>query len=384
MSQENTTVAFGVTVWGRGVLNGHFDGIGVYTREIYLALKALTVSLNITIEPAGFGKATLVNGETVHCLESRFVTHVLKSLFFKKRIDCKKIGLSPALFHATDHLIPVIKGVPVVATVMDIIPFLHPEWVSSEKRWLKNWLFKRTILSADHVITISEYSKQDLIHHFGMPPDKISVTSLGVNPAYFERIDEVQKQGVLDQYGLQAGFFLFVGTLQPRKNLEKLLEAHALLPEAYQKAHPVIIVGSVGWRVEALVEQIAQCEKNGTAKWLTYLPEDSVKCLLQSAQALLFVSLYEGFGLPMLEAFASMCPVIASNTTSIPEVAGDAAYLVDPQDVQAISKAMQLFIETPELCRRLREKGLERARLYSWERCARETLAVYLRMLESH
>ena len=182
---------------------------------------------------------------------------------------------------------------------------------------------------------------------------------------------------VLQRYALSVGFFLFIGTLQPRKNLDKLLDAHAQLPLQVQKEHPLVIVGRVGWGVDALLVRIRQLAQKGCVRWLDYVPEDEVMALLQSACALTFVSLYEGFGLPILEAFAAGCPVIASNTTSIPEVAGDAALLVDPGAALQMANAMMRIIEDPAFVQTLKEKGLKRAALFTWDAVARATRAVY-------
>jgi alpha-1,3-rhamnosyl/mannosyltransferase len=287
------------------------------------------------------------------------------------------------IFHATDHQIPQIKGVPVVATVMDLIPQLHPEWIKQDLRSVKSWLFTQSIRTADHIITISEHSKRDMVEHLGLSPDRVSVTPLGVDPIYFERIETPQRDAVLDQYNLKPGFFLFIGTLQPRKNLPRILEAFQSLPDDVRKAHPLIVVGRDGWNNEELIPQLRALEQRGEGRWLSYLPQDEVMALMQSAGALVFASLYEGFGLPVIEAFAAQCPVIASNTTSLPEVTGDAAWSVDPMDPASIAAAMQDVLTQAEVRAQKIEKGLERAKHYSWQECARKTLAVYEKVLAS-
>jgi alpha-1,3-rhamnosyl/mannosyltransferase len=376
MTQDLQRLGFGVSAWSRGVLQGgHLDGIGIYTQALHDAL--LRRMAQTQVIPYAFGEhLPLLPCGTPISLTKRMSAHFLKAMLFRQRLTC-----SVDLFHATDHHIPLLKDVPVVATVMDIIPFLHPEWVSTRLRSAKNWLFKQTILSADHLITISEYSKQDLVTHFGLSPERISVTPLGVEADYFEPIATVKRQAVLQQYQLSPGFFLFIGTLQPRKNIETLLRAHAQLPLALQKRHPVVIVGRYGWGVEHLLPTLKQLEEKGTVRWLNYLPKEHAMALLQSARALMFLSLYEGFGLPVLEAFAARCPVIASNTTSLPEVAHDAALSVNPLDDVAVMHAMSQLIEDDVLVDSLKEKGHARAALFSWDACADETWSAYQRVL---
>jgi glycosyltransferase involved in cell wall biosynthesis len=373
-------IGYGVTVWDKGIQRGHFDGIGVYTRELFHALQPLLTD-QTTLLPMGFGVSEHIEGLRSHVLAPQYEQHVMKAILLRNRISCRKHEPMPALFHATDHHIPMLKEVPVVATLMDIIPFLHPEWVSTGRRAIKNWFFKQVITSADHLITISEHSKRDIVRYFGFPEQHISVTPLGVNQRYFETVPDEYKAQVLAQHGLKPGFFLFIGTLQPRKNLNTLLDAHACLPATLQKKHPLVVVGQLGWNVDGLLKRVEHLAHEGKVTWLKFLPQDQVHALLQAAQALVFVSLYEGFGLPVLEAFAAHCPVIASDSTSIPEVAGDAACLVNPTDKRAISDAMIQLIKAQDYREALIEKGVERATLYSWDRCARNTLGVYKKFL---
>jgi alpha-1,3-rhamnosyl/mannosyltransferase len=264
---------------------------------------------------------------------------------------------------------------------MDVIPMLHPEWIKNDLRSLKSWLFNTAVRKADHIITISEHSKQDMVEHLGMAPERISVTPLGVDPIYFERIDPNMRAAVLEKHGINAGFFLFIGTLQPRKNLPRILRAFEQLSPELRKAHPLIIVGRDGWNNEELLPQLQALEERGEGRWLSYLPQSEVMALLQSAEALLFPSLYEGFGLPVIEAFAAQCPVIASNTTSLPEVTGDASWPVDPYDVDSISAAMLDLLANRELRASKIQLGLARARHYTWHECARQTLDVYRKVL---
>jgi len=202
-----------------------------------------------------------------------------------------------------------------------------------------------------------------------------------VEPCYFDRIDQQQIDATLSTHDLQPGFFLFVGTLQPRKNLRGLLKAFGQLPTAIRKQHKLVVVGRDGWGNEDLLPELKALEARGEGYWLDYLPKQQVMALLQSAAALVFPSLYEGFGLPVIEAFAARCPVIASNTTSIPEVAGHAAWLIDPTDSADIASAMLAVLEDQQLRKERIEAGLKRARTFTWEACAASTLDVYSKVL---
>lgn len=378
-------IGLSCTVWAGCERAGHLDGIGVYTRSLWQAMEELklTEEKGITVKPYAFGRdlPELACG-VPKTLSEQFRTQVLLSSVLNLPLpNSSAIRRDVDIVHASDHQIPRISGVPVVATVMDAIPLIHPEWIRQNLKSLKSWLFARTVDGADHLITISEHSKQDLVKYLGIAPAKISVTPLGVDPVYFERIPTETRDSVLNKYTLEPGFFLFVGTLQPRKNLSRVLEAFQALPADIRKKHPLIIVGRDGWNNEDLLPQLKNLEAQGEGRWLSYLPQSEVMALLQSAGALVFASLYEGFGLPVIEAFAAQCPVIVSNTTSLPEVAGNAAWSVDPLDTQSIATAMLDVLNNDTLRVERIELGLQRARQYTWQECARQTLAVYRKVL---
>jgi alpha-1,3-rhamnosyl/mannosyltransferase len=381
-------IGLSCTVWAGCERAGHLDGIGVYTRSLWQAMEDLKQgeAKDITIKPYAFGRdlPELACGVPKTLSEQFRIQVLLSGLLGLPLPNSSTIRRDVDIVHATDHQIPNISGLPVVATVMDAIPLIHPEWIRQNLKSLKSWLFARSVRQADHLITISEHSKHDLVTYLGVAPDKISVTPLGVDPIYFERVAPDTRDAVLSKYGITPGFFLFVGTLQPRKNLPTVLKAFNALPDAVRKQHPLIIVGRDGWANEDLLPQLKKLEERGEGRWLSYLPQSEVFALLQSASALMFASLYEGFGLPVIEAFAAQCPVIASNTTSLPEVAGNAAWTVDPLDADSIAAAMLDVLSNDTLRNERIQLGLERARQYNWHECARQTLAVYRKVLAAH
>ncbi|WP_296258795.1 MULTISPECIES: glycosyltransferase family 4 protein [unclassified Pseudomonas] len=377
-------IGLGCTVWASGERAGHLDGIGTYSRALWQGLDHIAANqADVRIKPYAFGRdlPTLACGQPEQ-LSPRYPVHALLSGFLKLPLsNSSAIRKRVDLFHAPDHHIPRIARVKTIASVMDVIPMLHPEWIKNDLRSLKSWLFNAAIRQSEHIITISEFSKLDMVEHLGLHPDRISVTPLGVEPVYFERVDSQVRDAVLAKHGLRPGFFLFIGTLQPRKNLPRILQAFEQLPADVRREHPLVIVGRDGWNNEDLLPKLQKLEQRGEGRWLKYLPQLDVMALLQSATALTFPSLYEGFGLPVIEAFAARCPVIASNSTSLPEVAGDAAWLVEPYDVDSINAAMQALLDEPALREEKIELGLARARQYTWHECARQTVEVYRKVL---
>ncbi len=381
-------LGLGCTALARGRLSGHVDGIGVYTSEL---LKYVNSSAGLTNADHGvnnqvlctvFGKkygAALPTACTLPMVYSAAAaTSAAIGLPF---LGAASLERQIDLFHATDHYIPKLRNTPVVATIMDVIGIRHPEWVNPSLRSFKNALFRKTVGWADQIITISNYSAADIADWLGAQAPKITAIPLGVSEDYFKPIAQEDKNKVLNQYQLRPGYFISVGTLQPRKNVERIIQAHALLPSSVRTEHPLVVVGQNGWRTDDLIQTLSQLELDGYGRWLKYVPRKDIFALLQSAHALVFPSLYEGFGLPVLEGFASGIPVITSNTSSLPEVAGEAASLVNPNSVEEIAQAMLQLVEQTDLRNTLIQKGLLQVNKFSWAETARLTSDVYREML---
>jgi alpha-1,3-rhamnosyl/mannosyltransferase len=264
---------------------------------------------------------------------------------------------------------------------MDVIPLSHPQFLKSQSRYLKSFIWKKLTQRADHIITISEFSKIEIAKHLGFSENQIDVIPLGVDQRFFQRISDIEKQATLDSLGIKSPFFLFLGSIQPRKNLIRLLEAHAKLPRSLAREFQLIIAGKLAWDDGKTLAAINQAVSESRAKWLNYITEDQKRCLLQSATGLAFVSLYEGFGLPIIEAFASELPVITSNCSSMSEVAKDAGIIVNPENTQQITDALLSLIEDCILANNLKALGKQRSHLFSWEENAKRTLSIYQQMV---
>ncbi len=375
-------IGFGATVLTKGMVSGRIDGIGVYTRSLLAELDKLNLEKSVV----NFGSCKTFSdrnfspGHSKICLplpyQAATAFSILTSLPFP---GSQQLINNIDLFHAPDHYIPHLDKIPVVATVMDAIPLVHPEWVSSSLRAFR-LVFRKMARSAQQIITISEYSKADIVHYFGISPERISVTYLGVNPAYSQPVALEIRQAVLQRYGLEPGFFLFVGSIQPRKNVARIIAAHRMLPVQMQKACPMVIVGRRGGGSDEILPELRALQARGSGRWLDNVTDVELHALLQSARALVYPSLYEGFGLPVLESFAAGLPVISSNTTSIPEVAAGAAMLVNPEQSEEIAAAMQRLAEDDALAADMIERGRKRVNEFSWAACARQTLDVYQSM----
>ncbi len=367
-------VAFGTTLLDRGLNNPKqdgIDGIGQYCQEL---LQQYQKHSNRTeIDPYSFGQhqsqcgATLLPSYPKHVLGG--LTNLHPDAFFKD-VD---------LIHSTDQFIPIANK-PLLATVMDVIPLSHPQFLKSQSRYLKSFIWKKLTQRADRIITISEFSKTEITKYLGFSDNQIDVIPLGVDERYYQKMSEIDKQVILKDLGITSPFFLFIGSIQPRKNLARLLEAHAKLPRSLAKEYPLVIAGKLAWDDGQTVAAIEQAVREGRAKWLNYISENQKRCLLQSATGLAFVSLYEGFGLPITEAFASELPVITSNCTSMPEVVKDAGILVAPENKQQITDALLSLIEDNNLANNLKALGKQRSQLFSWGENAKRTLSIYQQM----
>jgi glycosyltransferase involved in cell wall biosynthesis len=373
-------IGFGATVLAMGLHRKRLDGIGVYSQALWREFQHTDNDFFPLVFQKGADVETLseVLGREVTCAPLPYEVHSGISALIGRAVgELARYEKKIDLFFAPDHHIPYLKHTPVVATVMDLIPLLHPEWASSRLRKAKNFAFKRAILSASHIVTISEHSRNDLIDHLGISKDDISVVPLGVDQSFFRRADASQRKRVLDDHRIGEGFFLFVGTLQPRKNVLRIVKAYRSLPEHVRRDHALVIVGQYGWGSDELMQEIDALVRSNEGRWLSYVPQDDLLALMQSACALVYPSLYEGFGLPIVEGFASQCPVITSNTTSMPEVAGDAALLVDPFSVDQIAHAMQRAAEDAQLRQTLVELGLKRVKAYTWQASAKKHMRIF-------
>lgn len=370
-------IGLGVTALINGQTGGRVDGIGHYTEALCSGLQLADVSA----QPYAFlgKKASL--GPFKHCIplgRLRF-QGVFSSILGVPLVTASRIEKDVSLFHATDHIIPKLSHIPVISTVMDPIALAHPEWVGGRLRWLKNAYFKKTVGFSRKVITISEYSASEIQTFFNVPSHMIEVTPLGVDNSYYEVIDEQVRSSVLAGCGIRKKFFLSIGTIQPRKNIERLLLAYQSLPKFISEEFDLVIAGGYGWECDELLAKL----EAGVAgvHWLGYVADDQKKALLQSCKALVFPSLYEGFGLPVLEAFASGVPVITSNLSALPEVSGGAAILVDPYNVDDISSAMRSVVELDDLSKGLVERGEARAKRFSWGATVKDTIRIYQSVL---
>lgn len=286
------------------------------------------------------------------------------------RLSREMMRRSPDLLFVPAHVIPLVHPRSVV-TVHDLGYIYHPQAHRPFDRLYLDLSTRFNASVASQIIADSEATKNDLVQEYHVSEERITVVFPGCNLEPV--INEAGWEGVRERYRLPDNYILHLGTLHPRKNILRLLEAFQLLARDFPDLH-LVLAGKKGWLYE---EILYQAEKlGGRVHFPGYIASQDLSLLLRRARLFILPSLYEGFGFPILEAMAAGTPVVCSSASALPEVAGDAALLFDPHDVEAMRETMRRVLEDEALRAELVERGLERAKFFSWERCAKETLKV--------
>lgn len=280
------------------------------------------------------------------------------------------------VFHSPDFIPPRRTSAPNVITIHDLAFLLYPRFLTPEAAKYYGQI-DPAARSAAHVIAVSQSTKRDITRLLGIPDNRVSVI---YEAAYStpEPVNRVQARArVREKYSVEGDFILFVSTIEPRKNLPTLLAAYSKLLDGYNSSARLLVAGTKGWLTEEVDRAMDKYSLHYKVCFLGGVPADELKYLYSAARVFALPSLYEGFGLPPLEAMASGTPVIVSNVSSLPEVVGDAGLLVDPGDVEGWTVALHRVLTDNELHAEMSAKSLKRAAKFSWERAARETLDVY-------
>lgn len=286
------------------------------------------------------------------------------------------------VLHSPDFIPPARLRAKSVITVHDLAFLLFPDFLTrpSARYYSRVDIAAR---KADHIIAVSESTKRDTIRLLGVPPEKITVIPEAAHPIFTPIPNEEALERVRARYKLPRNFILFVGTIEPRKNLPTLIRAFHRMRDNYKTDAVLVIAGHRGWLVEEVDQTLEETNLGEAVRFLGGVPNEELVYLYNAARVFAFPSRYEGFGLPPLEAMACGTPVVTANVSSLPEVVGDAALLVNPEDVDGLAVAMWRLLSEENLRRELRAKGIKRAQIFSWERAARATREVYRVVSES-
>ena len=294
----------------------------------------------------------------------------------------RQIRRQDYLYHEP-NILPLPYAGPTIITLHDLSCFDHPETHPAERVEIMHRELPPAIERVDHIIVISEATRRAVAQRFGVPDSRMTVTLLAAHPNFAPR-PAASLQAALAKLDLQpGGYLLSVGTLEPRKNLTTLFQAYSALPDSLRQRYPLAVVGMPGWHTDQLMSSARQLVERGELRFLGYVDDAVLPLLYAGAAAFAYPSRYEGFGLPPLEAMASGVPVLVSDVTSLPEVVGDAGVRVGPDDVDAMRDGLRRLLEDRDYAAQLAQQGLARAQGFSWEKCARETRAVYDHVLRA-
>jgi len=369
-------------------------GAAVYTYELARALAAVDIENEYVIfargshfddlpamrsgPPAGPAYRT-GRRAGVRVLKVRVPSRPLRLLWEQTVLPWSARGgrrLRIDVLHSPHHTTPLAPcGYRRVVTIHDLTFFLLPERYPTTRRLYFQLMTRLSARVADAVIVPSEAVKGDVTRILGLPRERVFVIPEAAGPAFHPQ-DAVAIEAVRRRYGLEGPFLLSVGSLEPGKNRERLLQAFARV-RARGLKHSLVVAGQRAWRYEGEAPLARRLGLADSVRFLGHVPQADLPALYSAADLFVFPSLYEGFGLPALEAMACGTPVVASNVSALPEVVGDAALQVSPLDVEALAGAMERLLRDDRLRSDLRERGLERAAQFSWEKAARRTVEVY-------
>ncbi|MFA5644866.1 MAG: glycosyltransferase family 1 protein [Candidatus Ratteibacteria bacterium] len=272
-----------------------------------------------------------------------------------------------------------------IVTIHDLTPIIEPAWHPYARGRTFRTYAPKVSKTADHIITDSENTKYDIMRYLSVPEEKISAIPLGADSSYMPLTTITAADATLDRHDISKPYILFVGTIEPRKNVSRLLQAFEMMRAKTKEKVQLVIAGKKGWDWEKTFEIFTRLSPSTkeNIKWLEYVPSEDLPLLYGAATIFVYPSLYEGFGLPVLEAMSCGVPVITSNISSLPEVAGNGAILVHPYDISELAKKMEEMLCDVDLNHHYREQSLTQAKKFSWHKTAKKTFALYTALLQN-
>lgn len=368
------------------------SGIGRYTLELARNLPLqdciselcfLRGDRVVAAFDADFGEIDLVkaHGSSRTALKAVLPGSIMKPLRAWKaaRLDRQLESYQDYVFHSPNFHLPQVSGRSVV-TVHDLSVFHYPEFHPCDRVSFLQDAIQSSVERADLLLTDSEFVRSELIEQFGLEPERVLAIGLGVDERYAPAPDDVLLPK-LRKYGLLPnGYVLNVGTIEPRKNIQGLLQIYSQLDPSLRRQYPLVLVGAYGWNSTALMKEIKILQATGELIYLEYVPEKILPAIYAGAAAYCCTSFYEGFGLPLLEAMSSAVPIVCSNTSSMPEVCAQAGLLVDPHDEPAMTRALERSLIDDQWRERAVSQGLQQSKAYRWKTTAAKTAHAYCRL----
>ncbi|MFH1484828.1 MAG: glycosyltransferase family 1 protein [Chloroflexota bacterium] len=356
-------------------------GIGRFTKELVGALLEMDRESRYLLVKPSDGEVCLPPRENLSVYTLPFNERLGTILWHRLGLPLPIDFLTGRLdiYHSPDFVLPPLRHGKTLLTIHDLSFLIHPECAHPKLAEYMSRAVPRSLRRATLVHANSENTKKDLIELLNIAPEKIEVVHEGVTPRFTRVTDGTALGQMRAKYGLEQPFILSVGTLEPRKNHGRLIQAHSMLKKR-GLPHSLIIAGGKGWLYDETLSLPAKLGLAESVRFLGFVPDDELPALISLADAFVYPSIYEGFGLPPLEAMACGTPVVASNTSSLPEVLGDAAVLVDPKNTLSLAEAICRTITDDALRLEMRKRGLSQAARFTWRATAEKILDIYRRL----
>jgi glycosyltransferase involved in cell wall biosynthesis len=355
-------------------------GITQYTLNLIRALAAIDRENEYLIFQRRPDQRTIVSQDNFRRVSLWAPTHHPLEQYLLG-LELRLQGRRIDVLHCTDFIPPFYYRKPTIITVHDLAFLLYPHFLTRRSARYYG-LIDRAVRRADHIIAVSESTKRDIVRLTGTPEHKITVIYEAAEPIYFPIHDQEVLSQIHTKYHLPEQYILFVGTIEPRKNLPTLIRAFKGLLDKYRPPADLVVVGKTGWLYDDVYQLVADLGLGERVHFLGRVPTTDLPHLYNASQMLVLPSYYEGFGLPPLEAMACGVPVIVADTSAMPEVVGDAALRVACEDVEGFTVAMWRLLTDDTLRADMIAKGLKRVKCFSWERAAQETLQLYRGIVE--
>jgi len=297
------------------------------------------------------------------------------------------VKLKVDILHSPCYLTPLINAIPAVVTVHDMTAVIHPSFLIPDKTSLKHWLVYKKMLplsiqKATKIIAVSEQTRYDIMKFYNVPKEKIEVIYEAISKKFFPIQDREKLKAVKQKYKLPEKYILFVGVIEPRKNISLLIRAFAKLKRKRAIRQKLVIVGPRGWHCKEVFNTAKETGLNNEIIFTGYVSDEDLPYIYNGADIFVYPSFYEGFGFPPLEAMACGVPVITSNVSSLPEVVGDAGIRIDPYSLDNLVEKIYILLTDVRFRETMIKKGLERMKVFSWEKAARKTLGIYKEIVQ--
>lgn len=372
--------------WNTMLLNNNLSGIGKYIENVLLNIDDDSLSVVL------FGH----DDYNYNILNKKFIVDVnyssniigknklIRVLWEQFILPFKTKKYKSDILHCPAHVIPIFNFTKTIVTVHDLAFKLFPSTYKYLNRVYLNWFVPLSVKKANVIIAVSKNTKNDIIKEYNIKPEKIKVVYNGVDEKFRRVKNDQMLNKIRVKYNLPNKFILYLGTLEPRKNINRLILAYKkyLINKANNDAVKLVIAGGKGWLYNSIFALVKEEKLDSHVIFTGYIDDSDIVYLYNLASIFIYPSLYEGFGLPPLEAMACGTPVITSNVSSLPEVVGDAAIKIDPYNIDELTDAITNVLSNSNLQRELIEKGIKRAKQFSWKNTAEETLKVYREVLE--